>query len=156
MTLKQKLIFLEYVRTHHNKREFFTRKALRLFFLNYKTTRQLEQARRNGVTQSAFEKSAQTAQDRCNHLKGGYGAEAVVYGKGGSPYHGAVQYAVTDHTFANGDRWISCLRCRKRWKPGNPGYEEALKFPTNNTPSSSITFQGQGFTERHRHATENS
>ena len=65
-------------------------------------------------------------------------------------------YAVIHHTFANGDVWVTCLHCGKRWKPGHEGYREALVFPTNNRPSGAVQVTGEGFVERFREYTKNS
>ena len=97
-------------------------------------------------------------QDKCSHRKGG---QVLVGNKLNSKFHEVgddSQYAVLKHTFANGDTWVTCLRCNKKWKPGSEGYEEALKFPTRNVPSTAIQFRGTGvsFQEAHRVATVNS
>lgn len=80
---------------------------------------------------------------RCNHRKGGFwqpsdGGTCLVYPEQGDDRY---YYAVIKHTFLNGDVWVTCQRCGKRWKPGDDGYDEALKFSTNNQSSGSIQFQ---------------
>jgi hypothetical protein len=96
----------------------------------------------------ALNKNAQ--QKRCNHKKGGNGANGVVGGKGDSP-----DYALLTHTFAHGDVWVKCLRCHKTWKPpveseyssqqsfdlAMQAYKLALEFPTKNTPSGGVQFR---------------
>jgi len=148
--------FFEYVYDCHNKPEFFTRKAYRNFKQNYKTERQLDNARLRGAALERVHGNQVTAQSQCNHLKGGYGAEDLVAGNGGHPTSSYNQYAIADHTFANGDRWITCLRCRKRWKPGTPGYEAALQFPTNNVASTALQFRFSDGGKKHRELTSNS
>jgi len=88
-------------------------------------------------------------QERCNHRKGGNGAQGLLTGQGDSS-----DYAVIKHMMANGDWWIHCLRCHKWWIPpmesdfetaaGYEGafkeYQAALNFPTKNIPSKSVTF----------------
>lgn len=62
------------------------------------------------LTQNAAQLKA--AQARCNHKKGGNGAEGIIQGQGDDPQH-----AVLKHQFGNGDIWVRCLRCGKTWKP---------------------------------------
>ena len=110
-----------------------------------------QEAYTKGATLSALATNKTANQKRCNHKKGGQGANGVIGGKGDSP-----DYAVIHHTFANGDTWVKCLRCHKTWKPpvksdfgDNTGlydiatatYRMALDFQTKNTPSSSVQFR---------------
>jgi len=104
----------------------------------------------NGATLKSLAANEAAAQTRCNHKKGGNGANGVVGGKGDSP-----DYAVLQHTFANGDMWVRCLRCGKTWKPplrdiydtteaylaDVASYQAAINFQTKNTPSSSCQFR---------------
>jgi hypothetical protein len=104
----------------------------------------------NGATLKSLAANEAAAQKRCNHKKGGNGANGVVGGKGDSP-----DYAVLQHTFANGDMWVRCLRCGKTWKPplrdiydtdeaylaDVASYQAAINFQTKNTPSSSCQFR---------------
>lgn len=104
----------------------------------------------NGATLNSLASNDNQAQKRCNHRKGGNGAEGVVGGRGEDS-----QYAVCKHTFCNGDMWVRCLRCGKTWKPpikdqytSESGflkavvdYETALNFPTRNVASGSIQFR---------------
>ncbi len=71
-----------------------------------------QRARTNGDTLRSIAENDKVAQERCNHHKGGNGAEAIIGGQGDDS-----QYAVMKHQFANGDIWVRCLRCGKTWKP---------------------------------------
>ncbi len=104
----------------------------------------------NGQTLKQLAQNDTAAQKRCNHRKGGNGAQGVVAGQGDDS-----QYAVLKHTFANGDMWVRCLRCGKTWKPpvkedyesealflkAVVEYETAVNFQTRNMPSGSVTFR---------------
>lgn len=117
----------------------------------------------NGVTLKALDGITKATQNRCNHKKGGNGAQGVVGGRGDDS-----QYAVLKHTFANGDMWIRCLRCGKTWKPPVKRaykteeeyriawavYEQAKEFQTRNTPSSSYLFRYSDNGEYYREVTE--
>lgn len=92
-------------------------------------------------------------QANCSHRKGGRGLEAIQ--KGGN----ASDYAVIRHLLPNNEWWQRCQRCGKTWKPAhreafpddvagkaafdaaNAEYKEALNWPTDNIPSTGITFQ---------------
>lgn len=90
------------------------------------------------------------AQTRCNHRKGGQGADGIIGGRGDDN-----QYAVLKHTMLNNDMWIRCLRCGKTWKPpvrkfytteeayleAFVEYKNAKEFQTRNIPSTSMVFQ---------------
>jgi hypothetical protein len=104
----------------------------------------------NGATLTQLAHNDASAQKRCNHRKGGNGAQGLILGQGHDSQH-----AVIKHTFANGDMWIRCMRCGKTWKPVMrencksdedylrimAAYEAAVNFQTNNTPSGSIQFR---------------
>ena len=104
----------------------------------------------NGETLRQLANNDDAMQRRCNHKKGGNGANGVIGGQGDDS-----QYAVMKHTFANGDMWVRCLRCGKTWKPVRREsfsseeaylkavvqYETAVNFQTRNVPSSSIQFR---------------
>lgn len=89
-------------------------------------------------------------QRRCNHRKGGNGADGIIGGKGDDN-----QYAIIDHTNLASERWIRCLRCGKTWKPVSESwfktkeeylqvmseYYAALNFQTKNSPSSSQQYR---------------
>lgn len=109
-----------------------------------------QEAYTKGDTIKSLNKNKAANQKRCNHKKGGNGANGVVGGKGDSP-----DYALLTHTFANGDIWVKCLRCHKTWKPpveseyqsqqsfdlATQAYKLALEFPTKNTPSGGVQFR---------------
>jgi len=99
----------------------------------------------------------------CSHKKGGLirnvkRGEAIAIGLNNG---GGSQYAVRKHQMMNGDIWVDCLRCGKKWRPpvkqtfnwferqfGTEGfrkytaalaeYNTAVNFETNNSTSSSI------------------
>jgi hypothetical protein len=118
----------------------------------------LQRSITNGQTLIQLRNIKKQVQNRCNHRKGGNGAEGVIGGQGDDN-----QYAVLKHKFANSDTWVRCLRCGKTWKPpvrtpkyGPPlteeeyikqytEYQTALQFPTRNVPSGGITF---GFSDQ--------
>lgn len=93
-------------------------------------------------------------QDNCSHRKGGRGLDAIQ--KGGN----ASDYAVIRHLLPTNEWWQRCQRCGKTWRPphvedfktetpeGREAFEsakrvyaEALAWPTDNIPSTGITFQ---------------
>jgi hypothetical protein len=86
-------------------------------------------------------------EDRCNHHKGGQGAEAVINGQGSSAI-----YCVIKHFLPNGTAMVICQRCCKEWfaadpfanggkgTPETPGYQQAVNFVTDNSPSGSSRF----------------
>jgi hypothetical protein len=118
----------------------------------------------NGATLKQTENDTLLAQKRCNHRKGGTGAEGVVGGKGDSPH-----YSVLKHTFANGDLWVRCLRCGKTWKPpvaewykteaeflkATVEYETAVNFQTLNIPSGAVQFRFSDNGAYYREVTRN-
>jgi hypothetical protein len=60
-------------------------------------------------------------------------------------------YSVIQHGSTFGGTIVLCTRCNKLWLPNDPqhggkstpGYAEALRFPTDNQPSSSVVFAQQ-------------
>jgi len=106
-----------------------------------------QRAINNGQTLRSIAENDAMAQERCNHHKGGNGADGVIGGQGDDS-----QYAVLKHQFANGEIWVRCLRCAKTWKPpyredfetdeayqlAQREYMAALKFQTRNQMSSSV------------------
>lgn len=107
-------------------------------------------------------------QNNCTHRKGGRGAEGFL--KGGTD----AQYAVIRHLLPWNEWFQRCQRCGKTWKPphrvdypetpqGHKDYETALNeyktalnWPSDNIPSTSITFQfhsddGNKEAEKHVH-----
>jgi hypothetical protein len=117
----------------------------------------------NGETLKQLSRNDDMVQKRCNHKKGGNGANGVIGGQGDDS-----QYAVMKHTFANGDMWVRCLRCGKTWKPVNrtafasdelylkavAQYEAAVNFQTRNVPSSSIQFRFSDNGDYYRQVTD--
>ena len=116
-----------------------------------------ECAKMNGRTLDALDRSREDRQNDCTHRKGGLiraikndRAIGKALANGDSQY-----YAVIKHMHMNGDIWVECLRCNKRWKPpvkpvwykfwkmyqyfaDRSEYEKALAFDTNNGLSSSV------------------
>jgi hypothetical protein len=98
-----------------------------------------------------FIANREAAQNRCNHRKGGVDARAFLEGQGTS-----AMYCVNKHKLPSGGYMVICSRCGKEWmpadrwnveggvnvpKPATPGWEIAVNWPTDNTPSTSSTFQ---------------
>lgn len=124
----------------------------------------------NGATLKQLAANDKSHQERCNHKKGGNGAEGIIGGQGDDP-----QYAVIKHRMPNGDVWIRCLRCAKTWKPpveseftdkdskfNQAGYDvaqreylDALAFQTRNQTSGSIVFQFSDGGKHFREVTKN-
>lgn len=122
----------------------------------FRTAQQLANARMKGNTLTAMEREIAKRQYHCKHKKGGMfwglnentpGTEisrALDNGNGS-------QYSVIKHKMINGDIWVDCLRCGKKWKPpmradyrndqefyrALDDYERAVDFDTNNTMSTS-------------------
>ena len=106
----------------------------------------LEASKMRTQSTKNFLAQREASQNRCNHRKGGRGADAIQRGEGQ-----AAEYAVVKHRLPHGKFFVLCLRCAKEWHPGHvvggfvlsvatPGYAEALNFPTDNTASGSSTF----------------
>lgn len=74
-------------------------------------------------------------QASCNHRKGGFNVEGLISGQGEDS-----KYAVNKHTYPNKITVVMCTRCFREWKPGDPQYDEARMWPTDNQPSASVTF----------------
>lgn len=93
-------------------------------------------------------------QSKCSHRKGGRGLEAIQTGGNDS------DYAVIRHLLPTNEWWQRCQRCGKTWRPAHAEdfqldtqtgrdafeaakkvYAEALSWPTDNIPSTGITFQ---------------
>lgn len=49
--------------------------------------------------------------------------------------------SVIKHQLGDGTYMIICTRCNKKWVKDTQGYEEALKFETNNASSGSVLWQ---------------
>ena len=72
-------------------------------------------------------------QTHCKHRKGGKDLQGLSSGNSND-------YSVVHHIYPNSQEWVMCTRCTKTWKPGDLGYEEALRWPTDNSTSGSVTF----------------
>ena len=114
--------------------------------------------------------------NRCRHLKGGNlgNCFSKSYGPGeiqrGLDSGTSRSYAVIKHQFANGDIWITCPRCGKKWKPpirasfkkqadydlAIKEYQTAFNFETNNSTSSSIQMRFSDDGAAYRKSVENS
>jgi hypothetical protein len=79
----------------------------------------------------------------CTHRKGGMDTASL------SKQGNDSNYSVIKHTGTFGGTTVLCSRCCKLWLPADPefggkptpGYAEAVRFPTDNQPSSSVVFQ---------------
>lgn len=124
----------------------------------------LEMAKSMGRVFAEQDYTEKLRHERCNHRKGGMvclvgTARSISEGL----YNGsAPQYAVRKHQMMNGDIWVDCIRCGKKWRPPVESnflrrnwlginvvdksafvaawaeYKGATFFPTNNVMSSSI------------------
>lgn len=102
-----------------------------------------DDARSRDVAIKNFMKQREMQQDSCNHRKGGVGAEAFLTGQGDSSY-----YSVIKHKLPCNQHMVLCQRCGKEWHPAQPvfglketpGYQDAIRYNTNNTASSSSSF----------------
>lgn len=74
-------------------------------------------------------------QANCNHRKGGFNVEGLISGQGEDS-----KYAVNKNTYPDKRTVVMCTRCFREWYPGDVGYEEAYRWPTDNQPSASVTF----------------
>ena len=100
------------------------------------------------------EASQKKHQDGCSHRKGGRSIEALQ--KGGTD---ASDHCILHHLLPNNEWWLRCMRCGRTWRPvhsedynltvpaereafeqAKAAYKWALEAPTNNSPSSGITF----------------
>lgn len=103
----------------------------------------LEEARSKMIATKQFLAQREANQANCNHRKGGIGAEAVMRGQGTD-----AMYSVIKHKLPCNRYFVLCQRCGKEWHPAQPlfgikataGYDEAIRFPSDNTPSGSSTF----------------
>lgn len=82
-----------------------------------------------------FANRQKQAQEYCNHRKGGRGIEGL-QGRGSD-----ANYAIVHHRLPFGDIAVMCLRCQKIWRQGDPGYKDALQFPTDNEMSEAAQFR---------------
>lgn len=111
----------------------------------------IQKYKANGQTLKDVAASQKVRTERCNHRKGGDGLAAISGGRGDTN-----EFAVIKHKFANGDIWVNCLRCNKKWKPGSEGYAEALMFPTRNKTSAGVQFGWSDGGAHYREAIKNS
>ena len=109
----------------------------------------LDQARAKMIATKQFLAQREASQRACNHRKGGQGAEGLIRGQGTS-----AMYSVVKHRLPNNKLWVLCTRCFKEWHPSRfdidngvvvhfpatPGWEDAVAFPSDNTPSGSSSF----------------
>lgn len=72
-------------------------------------------------------------QQLCNHRSGGKNREGLDHGTDNF-------YAVNTQTDIDGSPWVLCCRCQAEWHKGDPGWQEALAWPTRNEPATSYTF----------------
>jgi hypothetical protein len=96
-------------------------------------------------------------QDGCSHRKGGRSIEALQ--RGGTD---ASDHSLIRHLLPHNEWFVRCQRCGKTWRPphvedfdlktveGKAAFEQAkvdykwaMEAPTNNTPSTGITFKHQ-------------
>jgi hypothetical protein len=118
-----------------------------------RTTRE-ESFKSRGRELTSTKRSQEKHQSQCSHRKGGRGLEALQ--KGGT----ASDFAVIKHLMPWNEWYLRCQRCGKTWKPPHKDdyqmdtpegkeafeatlkeYREAMAFPSDNSPSSGITFQ---------------
>lgn len=104
-----------------------------------------DRAAREGKNFEELRKRDQQMQSSCTHRKGGMDTAAM--NKQGNDSN----FSVIKHTGTFGGTTVLCTRCTKLWLPSDPdnggkatpGYVEALRFPTDNQPSSSVVFAPQ-------------
>jgi hypothetical protein len=113
-------------------------------------------AKSKGCTLDAIDRESATQQTKCNHLKGGVVESLSVEAINHALSHGTDhRYAVIKHQHFNGDIWVSCTRCGRKWKPpirseykndrefykAVEEYKVAVDFKTDNKMSTSLQFQ---------------
>lgn len=110
----------------------------------------IEAARSKTLATMQFLASREANQKACNHRKGGRGPDAVMRGRGDD-----ANYAVVPHGLPDGSMLVLCQRCGKEWYserkwntengvlkpiPATPGFDQAINFNTDNSPSGSSRF----------------
>jgi hypothetical protein len=115
-----------------------------------KRATQLELARSKRLSTLQFLANREANQKRCNHRKGGRGPDAVMRGIGDDAAR-----CVVHHGLPDGSIMVLCQRCGKEWYPERkwnteggvlapipmtPGWEEAVQWNTDNSPSGSSRF----------------
>lgn len=114
-------------------------------------------AEMHGDCLESIDLATKVYQSGCNHRKGG----SVNSKMNSSQLAAALQkgtnssYCVMKHQIMNGDIWVWCTRCGKKWKPpiredfkkekhylaAVAEYKEAVNFETNNAMSTSLQFR---------------
>jgi hypothetical protein len=119
---------------------------------------QKQLAEHNGDCLTVWDRSAANYQLGCRHKKGGcigqidnpraVIAKALQKGQGSS-------YSVIKHQMMNGDIWVLCLRCGRKWKPpirreyktdldfflAIKEYNDMVECDTNNSMSTALQWQ---------------
>jgi len=130
----------------------FTRNQNSKFKMEQQQTKDQFKSRGRELNKTARDHEIQ--QKNCSHRKGGRGVDALL--KGGN----ASDYAVIRHLLPWNEWFQRCQRCGRTWKPpheedfdmktstgrdafaaAKKEYQEALAWPTDNIPSTGITFQ---------------
>jgi hypothetical protein len=104
------------------------------------------QAKVHQADQKAALDRVKRSQASCKHRKGGLGVDGFVTGNGNDN-----NYSVAVNTYPWQETVVQCLRCGKEWHPPNckcnpkrpstlEEYNEARRFPTDNSPSTAVTF----------------
>jgi hypothetical protein len=104
---------------------------------------QLDETRAKIQATVGFLANRKAAQDRCNHLKGGQGHEAIINGIGTDAMHSIIK-----HKLPHGKHFVVCTRCLKEVHPpvpilglqGDPEWSTWINWPTDNSPSGSSVF----------------
>jgi hypothetical protein len=103
----------------------------------YRQRSKYANALQSGAVLKSQDISQRKHEERCNHCKGGY--IDIKTGKlSNTTDIIGQQMCVIKHQMADGSWYIRCIRCGKTWKPGTPGYTEAVLFPTRNISSGAI------------------
>lgn len=80
---------------------------------------QLDFAKRAGIVLAMQDQTARESEAACSHRKAGMvrltGSSASI--RRGLNNGNGSQYAVRKHQMMNGDIWVDCLRCGKKWRP---------------------------------------
>lgn len=110
----------------------------------------INNARSRNLATLQFLANREANQKRCNHRKGGRGPDAVMRGIGDDSNR-----SIIHHKLPDGGIMVLCQRCGKEWYPARKwnsedgilrpiaatlGWEEAVQWNTDNSPSGSSTF----------------
>jgi hypothetical protein len=117
--------------------EYKIRSAERQRKLDDNTRRAKQIATDEQMTRERYE----SMQRYCKHRKGGKDFQGFLNGSSN-------EYAVIHHLGSLGEEGVYCQRCPAKWVPGDTAqshptgisYEEAVRWPTDNSTSSSVTF----------------